>query len=115
MLSAGSLAVGSYNFTVTATSAFDTTSQATAAVEVRPSGVAPVISIVGASDRTYFIKDGFKVTTALVPESVCDGAKVRVWMGEGSGVVHAAGMGWLMCVRVGEAVGRSVRGSRDHD
>lgn len=40
-------------------------------------GAAPVISLVGTSVRTYTIGEGLRITTALVPESVCDGAKVR--------------------------------------
>jgi len=61
----------------------DVGAAATATIALRPSGVAPVISVMGAAERTYYLKDGFKITTALVPESVCEGAKVLFrWTGK---------------------------------
>jgi hypothetical protein len=68
--------VSTYTIGVTVTSAFDVTANTTAVVAVRASGVAPVISLVGEATRDYFIRDGFKITTALVPESVGVGATV---------------------------------------
>jgi hypothetical protein len=73
----GPVATGEYTVAATVTSALGAAATAAARFAVRPSGEAPVINIVGPQERTYYIRDGFKITTALVPESVCDGAKAR--------------------------------------
>lgn len=65
-----------YTISITATSAFNATHTASTSITVAPAGKAPIISIVGLADRKDLIADGFKIATKLVPESVCDGAKV---------------------------------------
>ena len=68
--------LGPHSLRVTAVTAFGASASKDAAFTVSLPGLAPVISLVGPSQRLYFIRDGLKITTTLVPESVCDGAKV---------------------------------------
>jgi hypothetical protein len=71
------IAVGNYTFNVTATNFLNVSAWATRRVIVAAAGAAPVISIVGPLVQEYQISEGFKVSTTLVPESVCSGSSVR--------------------------------------
>lgn len=73
----GGISTGAYTLSVNATSVFGQSATKTVSFAVAASGQAPVISIVGPAERLYYRGDGFKITSDLVPESVCDGAQVR--------------------------------------
>lgn len=72
---------GTYTLAVAATTAFGKAAATQAAFTLKPAGSAPVISLVGPAARTFTISKGLRVATSLVPESICDGAKVRPAMG----------------------------------
>jgi hypothetical protein len=69
---------GAYKIKATVTSAFGDSTDASAQITVKAPGMTPLISIVGPTEgRSFKIKDGFKITSALASESVCDGKEVR--------------------------------------
>ncbi|KAI8464953.1 MAG: hypothetical protein J3K34DRAFT_489498 [Monoraphidium minutum] len=73
-----SLTVSSYVIRAEITNDFGAKSFAEAQVEVKAAGQAPIVTIVGsgAAPRAVSIKDGFKLTSSLVAESVCAGDEV---------------------------------------
>lgn len=88
------ITAGTCTITVTVTNFLNATATASRVLKVVAAGVAPVISIVGPSVQDYVISEGFKVSTLLVPESVCPNSTVRrVCAGGGSPVVPKRGEG----------------------
>jgi len=73
------LPVGTYRIQAAITGDFGGASvNAAVTLVVKASGKAPVISIVGPASRTFKIKDGFKITSTLVADSVCPGTEVSI-------------------------------------
>lgn len=75
------IAAGTYQITVSAKNSFAAplfqSVDAVVTLTVANAGDAPVINIVGPTvRRTFMIKDGIKITTSLVPESVCPNTQV---------------------------------------
>ncbi|GBF98657.1 hypothetical protein Rsub_11651 [Raphidocelis subcapitata] len=77
------IAAGTYGLKATVENAFGNAKDALATLTVKAAGKAPVISIVGPTvDRPFLIRDGLKITSTLLPESVCSGTQVNyAWAG----------------------------------
>lgn len=71
------IAPGTYTIKVTVTNFLNVTATATRDLKVALAGITPVISIVGPTEQSFVISEGFKVSTLLVAESVCPNSEVR--------------------------------------
>ncbi len=77
-----SLTDGQHTLRVTVTNFLGAYSSAEATFTKAPAGTAPVIGIVGDRVQQFYIAQGVRLSSALVAESVCQGAvvEVRQWV-----------------------------------
>lgn len=70
-----------YTITVTVTTFLGQSSTARLTFTKKPSGAAPMVSIVGGSQQSFKIAQGINVGSVLDPTSVCAGKAVSVFVG----------------------------------